>query len=763
MNPEPTWSAKLNAKARSLIFRQLSKKELIYLALLFIAYLGTARLGSALFRATNSGSALIWPPAGIATGAMFLGGYALWPAITLASLVNSLISHTPFVPTLAIALGNTLQALFATFILYKFKFEGKISRLRDILTIIFVAFVGMAVAPTIGLLGSWANSTLPSVGFGSRWIAWWLGSVTSVIILTTFLVSWLRPIVFSTWKRLLEGVSAFAALLVIEYFLFWTTHVVVGGVAVVYLLLVPMFWIALRFGPKPMSMAMFLTAVLSVLGLFYGSVTVPEALLSNRLLQIELFIIIIGLIFYIVAAISEERKLSTEILKEHVGQLELALETIRHHALHDPLTGLSNRKSLEERFDLAKATANRHDQKLALLFLDMDRFKNINDSLGHNIGDKILIIVGERLKLCVRESDTVARLGGDEFIIILNEIHLHSDVEVVLKKIMHVFSAPIKIDDKEILVSLSIGAAIFPEAGYDIDVLLKHADNALYKAKDKGKNRYQFYDEDMKSDLHAKLSLEQDLRNAVEKQQLELVYQPYFELKNDKPAGLEALLRWNHAKYGVLEASAFIPLAEDAGIMLALGDWMIQKVTRQIKDWRNLGLNLPVSINLSAKQFVDNHTFESINQELKNFDLSPNFLEVEITERVATQNTELITAKLRELRRAGIAITLDDFGTGYSSLGHLKDFPVQKLKIDKSFVRNVITDQQDSTIIRTIVSMGHTLGIKICAEGIESAPQKALLTSIGCEYGQGHYLCQPLKAEELISWLQHNTIKVRGY
>lgn len=439
-----------------------------------------------------------------------------------------------------------------------------------------------------------------------------------------------------------------------------------------------------------------------------------------------------------------------------ITEIKEAEETIRYQAMHDTLTGLANRKALDEHFTIAQTGAIRNRKKLAILFLDLDRFKNINDTLGHGVGDLILKEVAHRLLKAVRQVDTVARLGGDEFIILLTDIHSAQDAARVAEKILQAFLPVMRVHDQSLHISASLGMALFPADGQDIYTLLKNADTALYRAKDAGRSRYQFYNYSMNLQSVARLSLEQDLRNAVATQQLRVVYQPFIQIKNGKVLGLEALVRWHHPALGVLLPYDFIPLAEETGMIIPIGNWILKAVCVQGQQLHNAGFPVQMTVNLSARQFAEIELVDTIESVLAETSLPSSALELEITESVAMENISRTSSKLNDLKQQGISIAIDDFGTGYSSLSYLKRFPVHKLKIDKSFVKHAITDSQDSTIIRAIISMGHSLGLKVCAEGVEDDQQLALLASMGCDIAQGYLISKPLPEDQLLLWLENH-------
>lgn len=442
----------------------------------------------------------------------------------------------------------------------------------------------------------------------------------------------------------------------------------------------------------------------------------------------------------------------SKIIKD-VTELKQAEEKIRYHASHDTLTGLANRNSLDEYFTMSKASAIRHGNKMAIIFLDLDRFKTINDTLGHGVGDLLLKEVADRLRSAVRKIDLVARLGGDEFIILVNEVKSAQNVARVANKIIEALLPIARIQDQSLHVTCSMGIAMFPADGEDIFSLLKNSDTALYRAKDAGRNRYQFYDYSMNMQSGSMLSLEQDLRTVVSSNQLFMEYQPFTDISTGRVIGVEALVRWNHPKLGILHPFNFIPLAEETGMIVRMGEWIFKTVCEDGKKLRELGYPLKMTVNLSGRQFSENKLVGKICTTLEKTGFDANDLEIEITESIAMENVERTSSKLESLKELGISISIDDFGTGYSSLSYLKRFPVQKLKIDQSFVKHAITDGQDRAIIQAIISMAKSLGLTICAEGVESTDQLALLLSMECDYAQGYLISRPLEYDKLTKWL----------
>ncbi len=465
-----------------------------------------------------------------------------------------------------------------------------------------------------------------------------------------------------------------------------------------------------------------------------------------------------GTTFYAVATTTpiwdENGKLEgfSKIMRD-ITELKEAEETIRYHALHDTLTGLPNRKALDANFNISKSLAIRNGHKIGLIFLDLDRFKNINDTLGHGIGDLVLKEISRRLRNSIRSIDAVARLGGDEFILLINEVHSASSLKKVAQKIVNAITPAMLVQGHTLHVTASMGIAMFPNNGQDIYTLLKNADTAMYRAKDLGRSQFQFYDYSMNMQSSSRLSLEQDLRTALANREFEMHYQPFTEIATGKILGVESLVRWNHPRLGPILPTEFIPLAEETGMIIPIGKWILNQVCTEAKQFQHQDKQLPVTVNLSARQFAEAALVKVISDILNTTGLKPEHLEIEVTESVAMDNITRTNAKLKELKSLGIGVTIDDFGTGYSSLSYLKGFPVQKLKIDKSFIQHAISDDQDKAIIKAVVSMGHSLGLSVCAEGVETEEQLSLLWEMECDIAQGYLISRPLPAKALMNWL----------
>lgn len=432
-------------------------------------------------------------------------------------------------------------------------------------------------------------------------------------------------------------------------------------------------------------------------------------------------------------------------------------EEIRRIAYYDRLTGLPNRTLLTDRMEVALSRAKRDAEQLAILFIDLDRFKNVNDNLGHSVGDQLLRLVAERLKKSIRECDTLARLGGDEFIILLNDIDNSDQIIHICKRIFTNLESYFDLNGYHFFISCSIGIALFPHDGESVQTLMKNADTAMYRAKENGRNRFIFYDQEMETSSIAQMKLENNLHQAVLQNEFFMVYQPQVETMTGKVTGLEALIRWNSPDLGLISPLDFIPIAEETGLIIPIGEWVLDTVIRQCLEWR--ALNLPplrLSINVSARQFQNSELVAVFGEKIKASGLDPRLFELEITESAFIENDFPAHERLEQLKAIGFTIALDDFGTGYSSLSYLKRLPIDVVKIDKSFIRDITTDPDSVGIINAIVVMAKCLKLEVVAEGVETLEQLSLLQSLGCGGVQGYLFSRPLTAEAITELLREH-------
>ncbi|VAW53524.1 Sensory box/GGDEF family protein [hydrothermal vent metagenome] len=463
---------------------------------------------------------------------------------------------------------------------------------------------------------------------------------------------------------------------------------------------------------------------------------------NNRTLPIELS----AMGMYSVDNESIDGYTGTYGVARDVTERKIAEETINFQAYHDLLTKLPNRALLGDRLSQAINQAKRDDEKLAVMFLDLDRFKNINDSLGHMIGDELLQQVSIRLKECIRSADTLARFGGDEFTLLLPKLkNGKADASTLAEKIINTLKEAFYVDGHELYVSASIGIALYPQDGINMDTLIKHADVAMYHVKGQGKNGYQFYSTEMNVPYIEKLSMDTGIHKALDNNEFNLVYQPQINLRTGEIVGVEALLRWDHPEHGAVSPAEFVPFAEESGLIIDIGYWVIKSACAELNRWRTAGMpEIRMSINISARQLMEENIVKNIIRTIKDYDVPGRCLELEITEHAIMNDMDAVIRKLKKLSSHGITIAIDDFGTGYSSLSYLHKLPIQTLKIDRTFLRESKINKGDNTIISTIVSMAKGLSLNVIAEGVETQLQLEYLREIECSEAQGFLFGKPL-------------------
>lgn len=436
-------------------------------------------------------------------------------------------------------------------------------------------------------------------------------------------------------------------------------------------------------------------------------------------------------------------------------QVETAKLRLAHLAHHDGLTELPNRMLLQDRLGQAIEVARRQSLQLAVLFMDLDRFKHINDSLGHAVGDQLLKSVAQRLLTCVRQSDTVSRQGGDEFVLLLSQVQHADDAAQFAHKILTALALPHHIDGKELHVSVSIGISVYPADGQDAETLLKCADTAMYHAKENGRNNFKFFEQDMNARAVERHNIESSLRHALERREFVLHYQPKVGLKSGAIVGVEALIRWQHPQRGLLQPMDFVPIAEDCGLIRPIGRWVLQEACRQAQAWTHAGLPpIVMAVNASALEFRDEDFLSNLQATLEDTQLEPRFLEIELTESVLIRDAESAQSVLHAVAKMGVKLAIDDFGTGFSSLSYLQRFPIHTLKIDKSFVNQMTSNADDASIVNAIISMGKSMRQRLIAEGVETPEQHASLLALDCDEGQGYYFYRPVAAADLAALLQ---------
>ncbi|MHB1085344.1 MAG: putative bifunctional diguanylate cyclase/phosphodiesterase [Thiobacillus sp.] len=590
--------------------------------------------------------------------------------------------------------------------------------------------LGCAVSALVGVLSLHFFGDLPaSMVLQGLWV-WWLSNLLGVYLVAPLLLT------ASRWDLLPTNQGARLEALVLVLSMLLLTLAMMQYVAplrsaevVLFVLMPGVLWAALRFSVTGASLAIFLSAlivmgvsVVSLGGL--GPVTVPRDVFA---LQISMMTMALGGLF--VSAALTERRYS-----------EMRLDML---ANHDPLTGLPNRTYFQDFLGHSLSRAQRDKSQVSLLYLDLDRFKHINDSQGHEVGDQVLCIVANRLDEQLRADDFVARLGGDEFAIIMTHPPASRAASRVARKLIAALAESFKIGQRRYAIGVSIGISVYPDDGLDANTLLRKADLAMYQAKQR-RSGVEYFSDELNTVAQYQLTLETGLRNALERNEMELMYQPKVDLLNGKVVGLEALIRWLPRAGGIIGPNVFIPVAEETGLIKPLGRWVVRAACEQWIAWRDAGLNPPpVAINLSPRQFSDPHLIDDIDDILDDTKMDSTYLQLEVTESSAMENPELTNTMLAALRQRGLHIYIDDFGTGHSNLGQLKRMPIDALKIDKSFVDDVLTDSDDAEIAIAIIRLSHALNLRVVAEGVETAEQVAFLKQNGCDEIQGYVVSKP--------------------
>ena len=442
------------------------------------------------------------------------------------------------------------------------------------------------------------------------------------------------------------------------------------------------------------------------------------------------------------------------LVEQRTLELEKLADEFRHRAFHDSLTGLPNRALLHERFDLAVEHAERHKNNFACLLLDLDNFKTINDTKGHNYGDQLLIEVANRLKSTVRSEDLVCRLGGDEFVVLLIDLYSEDNLKKALNKVIGCVGEDFYIDDELVKTGVSIGASFYPEHGRDLNSIKRKADVAMYRAKEAGKNCYFIYTEDMQEDVRHRLMIQTDLNQAIEEEQLILYFQPKIALAEKQVTGCEVLIRWQHPKEGFMAPNDFIPFAEETTQIVEVDYYVLRKACETLSRWKKNGIeNLSLAVNLSGRHFTDYHVVHKLQEYLFEFEINPTRLEIEITEAVLIDDPEIAQLVVAEIKKLGLRLSLDDFGTGYSSLNYLRTLPIDCIKLDHTFIQRIDMNMQDKRLINGIMSMGKGLSLELVAEGVETQAQLSILQEMQCHFVQGYYFLKPVSESDFLDWL----------
>ena len=719
---------------------------LIRISLLALAYFATGWLG---LQMPYSGThiTLVWLPTGISVAALLVWGRVVWPGVLLGAFVVNLSIGSSWPLALGIAAGNTLGPLLCVRWLTHVGFHPAFDRQKDVASFFVAAMLGMALSATLGVANLHLAGLVPWESLGPAWLSWWMGDAVGVLLVGPLLVTLNR----NNLAQLIQDRKALLLWLAVALPVVWLAFVQdygeLGRSLPLAFLTLPLFaWAALRFGMTGASLAGLAFSVAAAWGTTSGHGTFA---LSNPHLSLGLLwmymatTVVTGLL---ISALQTQRK--------------LAEDEVTNLAFYDPLTRLPNRRLLMDRLHHAMAASARSGRCGALLFMDLDNFKTLNDTLGHDKGDLLLQQVGQRLVSCIRQGDTVARLGGDEFVVVLEDLSDNpedaaSQTETVGEKILAALNQPYELAEHKIRSTASIGATLFTGRKNAIDELLQQADMAMYQSKTAGRNTLRFFDKKMQAVINERAALEADLREAVKLNQFVLHYQPQV-FGEGRLTGAEALVRWQHPSRGLVSPAQFIPLAEETGLILPLGHWVLETACAQLALWADQPRTalLTLAVNISAKQLHQADFVGQVVSLLAKTGAPPNRLKLELTESLLVSHLEISIAKMAALKAYGVGFSMDDFGTGYSSLTSLKQLPVSQLKIDQSFVRDILIDPNDAAIAKMIIALAESLGLTVIAEGVESAEQRDVLDRLGCMAYQGYFFGRPQPIDEFEAYVE---------
>lgn len=686
--------------------------------------------------------AAVWLAAGIGAVACLRFGAAGVLGVLLGSLaVNSQI--VPLEDAFRFALGAAAGAwIIGTLPHYLQPFSSTLDYISSVTKFALVAApLGCAVTAVIGLFSLHFFGDLPPDTLLRSLGVWWLGDLLGVYLIAPLLLTIPRWDLLPTNRGArLEGLVLVLSMLAITLVMMEYVEPLRPAEIILFVLLPGVLWAGLRFSVAGAGVAIFLAAtiVLGVAVVTYGGIT--SATLPRDVFALQISMVTMALSGLFVSAALTERRYS-----------EMRLDML---ANHDPLTGLPNRSYFQDFLGHALAQAQRDKSQVSLLYIDLDRFKHINDSQGHEVGDQVLQVVANRLAEQLRADDFVARLGGDEFAIILTHPAASRAASRVARKLNQVLAESFKLGQRRYALGASIGISVYPDDGRDANSLLRQADLAMYQAKH-SRSGFEYFSDELNTVAQQQLALENGLRQALERDELVLLYQPKVDLASGQVVGLEALIRWLPRSGNIVGPDQFIPVAEETGLIVPIGRWVIRAACMQWMRWRDAGLNPPsVAVNLSPRQLSDTRLIDDIDAILKETGMDAAHLQLEVTESAAMDNPERTFGILDALRQRGLRIYIDDFGTGYSNLGQLKRMPIDALKIDKGFVRDVLTDSDDAEIANAIIRLAHALKLRVVAEGAESAEQVAFLKQNGCDEIQGYVISKPLisgKVSELFA------------
>ena len=721
------------------------RKTLLYGLLLALAYFLSAKLGLT-FAVVSNSVTLIWPPTGLALFALLVFGVRLWPWVLLGAFATNLTTGIAPEAALAIAIGNCLEALTGFYLLRAMGFHIGLQRIRDVVALVVLAAgISTMISATIGTISLYYWQIITWHCFTQTWLTWWTGDAMGDLVFAPLFLAWLHK-EKAQWKRgrILEA-AVLALCLVAATQMVFGGHLFWSGRSppIAFTTFPILVWAALRFGMRGATTATLIIGTVAFINIIRGQGLFAQGSTLESLLLLWLYTNVLAVTSMVLAAAVNERRL-----------IEASM---RHLAQHDPLTGLPNRITLQDRLGQAIVHAQRRHCQAAVLFVDIDRFKIINDTLGHAVGDQFLIQVADRLRQCVREEDTVTRPGGDEFVVVLDDVAHGDDVIKVAEKILVKLREPFPIQGTFLHSTASIGISLYPHDGHATEALLKHADIAKYRAKSLGRNGFAFYSSDMNAQAVERLAMENRLREALAREEFLLHYQAQYDAKTGRVLGAEALLRWQKSENELVAPDTFIPVLEEMGLINLVGVWVLETACEQLAQWHARGWgHLRMSVNVSSRQFSDAQLSLHIMQALDKRHLPPHQLELEITESMLVRQDLVTEQTLDKLVNLGVRLAVDDFGTGYSSLSYLHRLSIDTLKIDRAFVTNIPANENSAAIAQAIIGMGKSLHLDLVAEGVETLEQHVFLRDLGCQMVQGYLFSHPLPAEEFVRLIEAN-------
>jgi diguanylate cyclase (GGDEF)-like protein len=723
----------------------------------FFAYVLAATLGLA-FAFPGTNATPFWPPTALAFALLYRYGLRMWPVVLAAAFtINTLfmlragVAPLPSVAaSLGVGIGNTLEAWLGIYVLRRvagdqFPFDG----LRGLTGFFLAAALAPAVCATIGVTCSRLASMSGAASYSQNWFTWWVGDTSSALTMAPVLMLLLQ----ARWRvptpaRMLESTVL-------------TLTLVFGSMAafgigqkygdyrypLAFFLLPMILWAVLRFQNAGAVGAVFLISKIAVLSSIVGVGPFARSDVNESLLLLQVFVIVLaGTSLSLGTVLTERGRL--------IASLATSNAELNALAFNDPLTGLPNRRALLERLQQVERTARRHSKRAALLFLDLDRFKRINDSLGHQVGDELLKTVARRLRHALRDEDTVCRLGGDEFVVLLGEIDAATDPAVVARKLIETLQEPMKLAEYDLGVSTSIGIALVPDDGTDAKALIRYADMAMYRAKERGRSNFQFYKEEMNLAAVARLEREHELHKALQDKQFCVYYEPIVDVRTAVIIGVEAQLRWRHPQRGLLMPQEFVPLAEETGLIVELGSWALQQACSEIGQLLDDGCkNLSLSIDMSLRQLHDRNLAELIAHSLGRTRIEALWLNLEITDRLLREDVLADLKFLNPLGRTAVALTVDDFGSIDSTMRLLGSLPIGVVKIDRKLVARLFDDPAARDIALAAIRTTRKFGVEVVGEHVATQEQRDFLAINGCKYAQGFWFHRPQPIAELATLL----------